>query len=105
MKNKNNETNINIGEVNLTSNEIVNSFNLYSKKKKERTFNLNEEQNEELLNNQEIVFEDRKILKDNNMEYIKVSDSGEIHISKITLNFGLQKKLIDLGIKSKIIPY
>lgn len=72
---------------------------------------MNEEQNEGLLNieenisNQELVLEDRKILKDNNMEYIKVSDSGEIYISKITLNFGIEKKLISLGIKSKIIPY
>jgi hypothetical protein len=111
MKNKNNESNINNSEVNLTSEEIVSSFSLYSKKKKERTFKLNEEQNEKSLNieenisNQEIVLEDRKILKDNNMEYIKVSNSGEIYISKITLNFGIKKKLINLGIKSKIIPY
>lgn len=36
MKNKNNETNINNSESNLTSEEIINSFNIYSKKKERK---------------------------------------------------------------------
>lgn len=53
----------------------------------------------------QIIEKDRQILKENGFEYITVYSDGVIRVPKTMLNFGIKKKLKDLGVKSEIVQW